>query len=156
MKLECSYEKWLGSYHDGQLSEPQQREIAAHVATCHSCASELRQLSELTRLIASAPRPAISQIAMARLHHGVDAISARSLLRLTQALSGIAAAMLVAASLWLTQARPTPGTVVDSASSSWESAALAPVDSQTLVASNSAAEATEWMLARLSSRRATR
>src|SRR5262245_31339841 len=41
----------LEAFHDGQLSEPDRREIESHLTTCRACAEETQRLQQLSRAV---------------------------------------------------------------------------------------------------------
>jgi len=41
------YEHWITGYIDGELSEPERRQLEGHVAECKACRRELERLSSL-------------------------------------------------------------------------------------------------------------
>jgi len=113
--LTCPSETELGAFHDGELEYQRHEEIASHVASCESCASFLGGLRAMSQLFAAAPRPEPSFVSMSRLQRRLDSFSDAGLLRIAWTLSGIAAAILVAGSLWLKLSDPPAPTVVQSA-----------------------------------------
>jgi anti-sigma factor RsiW len=157
--MPCDFEHFLDAYHDGELPEPHRREIAQHAEQCPACAKALRDIDELSQAFASMrsiPRPALSAESLTQLHEHVDAMTSdRSLLRFAEALSGIAAALLVAATLWMTQARS--GATVDP-EASWQAEAITlqqqpQSDESQPLPRNGTVETAEWIVAGLSSRR---
>ena len=159
----CELEHFLTAYHDGELPERQRRELAEAVVLCPTCAKALREIDELSQAFASMrsiPRPTLSADSMVQLHEHVDAMTSdRSLLRLAEALSGIAAVLLVAATIWMTQARSSATTEPET---SWQAEAIAlqqqpqPADESQQLARTGNVETAEWIVAGLSSRRGVR
>ena len=74
-----------------------------HLLTCPACSAELADLRELSAVFSGAETPRLSQIGRARLHRNLDAVLERGLVRFAWSLSGIAAAVLLAGSVWLSQ-----------------------------------------------------
>ena len=115
----------LGPYVDGELDAAGREAVEAHVTTCPPCAGELAELRGLKRLFASAAAGsgafAFSSESRRRLHEHVDSLADEAVLRIGRALSGIAAAVLVAGALWLTSpARRAPERPL----AAWEGSAL--------------------------------
>ena len=96
---DCPHEILLSAHLDGELDESRRRELELHLPQCSSCARELRELQQMRELIvAAAPKPpGITSEMLARIHASVDAQAERSLLRFAEALSGVAAAVLLSA-----------------------------------------------------------
>jgi anti-sigma factor RsiW len=108
MSSHCDPDK-LNAYYDDELAGEQRRAVEAHVAACDACAAELARLRELSRLFAghALAGDAMAAPALGRLHDAVDAAfeerasGARDVLRLTRFVTGLAAAIMVAAGSWL-------------------------------------------------------
>ncbi len=96
----CPSTQLLEAYYDGELPAGRAAEMAAHVESCVECARELRVLRDTSQLFVSAPRPTLSADVLARLHAELDSLYERSLFRFAELLSGVAAAVLIAATLW--------------------------------------------------------
>lgn len=117
----CSSIPLVSAYYDGELSLARRAEFARHLASCSECMAELEELKNLSEAIAtrSLPPP-LSGEGLSRLHHHVDELTDRSLLRFAELLSGIAAAVLITALIWVAKpvrvsAEPVP---------QWERAAV--------------------------------
>jgi anti-sigma factor RsiW len=94
----------LSAYHDGELPADQRPVLAAHLAWCEACLKRIEQLKQMSSLLASSAPNGISQIALRRLHSKLDEVIERGLIRWAWEVSGIAAAILVAGSICLSQA----------------------------------------------------
>jgi anti-sigma factor RsiW len=99
--MNCEYESRLSAYHDGELSPADRAEVEQHLNDCAACQAALAEVRETSALFASAAPAGLSQIGRARLHRSVDRQAERGLIRLSAALSGIAAAIMVTGSFWL-------------------------------------------------------
>ncbi len=140
----CSHISRISAYHDGELPDGRRAEVEAHLQHCPQCAAELAELQTMSAMLERMPRRQLDPLGLARLHQQVDSLTDRSLLRFVEMLSGLAAALLVAASVWLVQApeaaaQPLPA---------WERAA---VTLQTEPANGSQTmQAAEWIVSDLS------
>ena len=103
MKQDCPTEQKLSAYHDGELPGDERTAIARHLAWCEACARQLLQLGQMSAFITSSASGGISQIALKRLHNKLDEVMERGLVRWAWEVSGIAAAILLIGSVWLTQ-----------------------------------------------------
>lgn len=93
---ECTQASRVSAYHDGELSPAVRGELERHLQGCSACAAELGRLRRLSGLAGSmAPIP-MPPAAMERLHRRVDGLPSRPILRLAEAVSGVAAAILIA------------------------------------------------------------
>jgi anti-sigma factor RsiW len=102
---QCQYITWIGAMLDGELDEQRRLELEAHLKTCANCQSELESLRLLSQTVRGGiVPPAISSDAMKHLHARVDDFGDRSLRHLAEALSGVAAAILIGCSFWLFKA----------------------------------------------------
>jgi anti-sigma factor RsiW len=107
----CPFNEQLGAYHDGELDADRRAALDRHLPQCPACRAELVELAALSRLLAEAPQPRLSQMSMYRLHRAADAVMEDRLLRTARRLSAVAACALVVcgALLMLTnETRPTP------------------------------------------------
>ena len=156
---DCPYEILLGAHLDRELDESRRRDLESHLSHCPTCANELRELQEMRSLIvASAGKsPELSGDGLARLHASVDAQAERSLLRFAEALSGVAAAVLIvaSASLWVMGSQAHASDPVTPAQ--WETAAISPQQDETFASASTVSsptlETAEWIVQDLSARR---
>ena len=115
MISDCTYHACLEAFHDGELDAAARADVSRHLETCSTCASELSNIQSTSRLFDEAPVPRLSQISLYRLHANLDLLTDRGLLKIARILTGLAASVVVAGSLWLM--RPSPVTQVSSAPS---------------------------------------
>jgi len=138
----CDYIPWVGAYHDGELPEDRRIELERHLPGCEQCLAELDDLRQLSHMLASEHRPSMASAAAARFHRHVDAMTERSLVRFAELLSGVAAAVLLAAGVWSVQtsevvAEPLPN---------WQRAA---VTLQPDSATSNSLRNVEWIVSQL-------
>jgi anti-sigma factor RsiW len=103
MENNCPTEQQLSAYHDGQLSPAEQAAIAEHLSWCGACVVQMRQLGQMSKWMSALGSEGLSQIAWHRLHAKLDAVIERGLVRWAWEVSGIAAAILVVASVCMSQ-----------------------------------------------------
>jgi anti-sigma factor RsiW len=96
----CSYIPRISAYHDGELPADRRAEIELHLRGCDQCAAELTDLRRLSQLLGAQAVPSLSPAGAQRLHGQIDEMTSRSLIRFVEMLSGVAAALLIASSLW--------------------------------------------------------
>lgn len=101
--FECSEHLKLAAYHDGQLNATDTTAVENHLSSCDVCAAESAELRNISQMFADVPVPKLSQIALYRLHSNLDFLTDRGLLRLARVMTGLAASVLLAGSLWLFQ-----------------------------------------------------
>ena len=106
--MACTFEAQLHAYHDDELGAAARAAVEAHLAACAECSAGLARLRAVSDLFAAVPRARLSQIARQRLNNRIDAAMERGLVRFAWSLSGIAAAVLVTGSIWLSQAKDPP------------------------------------------------
>ena len=154
----------ISAYHDGELAAEYRRAVEAHLAACPACAAELARLRELSRLFAyhalardTMPRPALDAVHAAVSEAFEErVIGAREVLRLTRFVTGLAAAILVAAGSWLVigpqvmESPVAPPADAATAVAPWENPSL--LVASAFDAGNGGADArfAEWVVADLS------
>jgi anti-sigma factor RsiW len=148
---QCNYIDRIEAYHDGEIVGDERRAIESHLVTCDACAEQLRQLQSMSAILAAAPQARLSQIALHRLHHRLDAATDGGLLRLGWAMSGIAAGLLIVASIamaLLQQQRPTSSqaTAMSTAAPPWVGVSTV-AETDPAVREAAATPAAEWYLA---------
>ena len=99
--MTCDWEPKLHAYHDGELDAAGRAAVESHLATCADCTATLHGLQSLSAVFAGAPQLKLSQISRHRLHNRLDAAMERGLVRFAWSLSGVAAAVLLVGSFWL-------------------------------------------------------
>jgi anti-sigma factor RsiW len=104
-------EQTLSAYYDGELAVDVRADVARHVVDCSPCTLFLTELRNISGRIAGSSPDGLSQIAWARLHAKLDDVLERGLVRYAWEVSGVAAAILLIGSIWLTQlAEPSSAT----------------------------------------------
>jgi len=98
---ECIEHQLLGAYHDRELGDEQREAVEAHLSGCKQCQAELADLSALSSWLVTAATPPLSPIGLHRLHARVDSVMEEGLVRFVRLLSGVAACLLVGASIGL-------------------------------------------------------
>jgi anti-sigma factor RsiW len=146
----CEFGEQLGPYVDDELDAPRRAALEAHLPACPPCAQDLAELRSLKQLFSAAASGAgafaFPEAVRRGLHEHVDSLTDLGLLRIGRALSGVAACVLVAGSLWLTTASRRP---VERPMAAWEASALL----MPVAAGPSSAEdlaSPEWILRDLS------
>ncbi len=131
---ECEHAFELGAYCDDEMPQQQRARFEEHLRNCPHCAGELAAMKKLSGLLAAAAADEITPQALSRAHQAVERLPSRGVLRLAEALTAAAAAILVAClaglfaqsrsqlaggmPVWETQA--ASGQLADSSSSSSE------------------------------------
>ena len=100
----CEFETRLSAYHDNELSAADRAAVEQHLTGCADCRAELASIVSMSTVFALNVPAGLSQIGQHRLHKNIDRQLERSLVRLSWALSGIAAAIVVVGSIWLQRA----------------------------------------------------
>ena len=119
---ECEQSGRLSAYHDGELDAPSRAAMDRHLASCGPCAAELGRLRRLSGVLREAAPAELSPAAMRRMHRSADLAYSSTLRRWAEALTAVAAAILVTFSVWLwrmPRAGAAPGQTP-----TWEAAAL--------------------------------
>ena len=117
----CSNISLISAYHDDELDASRRAEVEGHLSACPQCAAELEQLKSLSLLIAARPKlPGLSNEANRRMHRHVEELTDRSVLRFAELLSGIAAAVILVATIWSAQ----PAKVAAEPVVAWDRAAV--------------------------------
>ncbi len=102
--MNCDRTSKLPAYHDGELSPAEAAELESHLSACLICSAELADLRGLSMQFAQVEQPRLSQIERHRVHRALDAIMERAVVRFAWSLSGVAAAVLIVGTFWLSQA----------------------------------------------------
>jgi anti-sigma factor RsiW len=131
-KIMCNRSHELQSYLDDELNPSQRADFESHLATCADCAADLARLRNLSNLIRSY-EPQLPFGMMSRVYEAIEDASGRMIIRLVTRLTAVAAALLLASSLWLvsqTRAQLSePENVADAQQvvlpTQWEHAAVA-------------------------------
>ena len=98
---ECQHSDKLSAYHDGELRPAEAAEAERHLAACPACAAELGRLVKLSQAFAGLPRPLVSPQMMRRLHRRIDTLPGLAIARLAEALTAVAASIVIACGVWL-------------------------------------------------------
>jgi anti-sigma factor RsiW len=98
---ECEHAGKLTAYHDGWCDEQTRASLERHLAQCDSCSSELARLRKLSEILGGTERPGLSAQALKRIHAAVEAAPTISIRRLAEALTAVAAAILVVCGAYL-------------------------------------------------------
>jgi anti-sigma factor RsiW len=100
----CEYNLWISALVDGELDAQRRATLEAHLPGCPQCQAELESLQQLAQSLRQLAPPPISPEALRRLHAAADELGDRSLRHLAEALSGVAAVILIGCSFWLFRA----------------------------------------------------
>ena len=143
----CEQARRLSAYHDGELSGSARASLEAHLRQCPACAAELDRLRKLSRLLGSAVRPGIPPQVLARLHRAADVQPAAAVWRMAQAVTAVAASILLVCAVWLWAVAPAANATGPIPLPLWETAA---VSSQTAPAMASEEQLAMWIVEDLS------
>ena len=99
--VHCQYCEQVDAYHDGQLDAVAAAKMRVHLAGCPDCAAALSDVENVSRVFAESTAPRLSQIGLRRLHAQVELLFDRGLVQLARVMTGLAAAVVVAGSVWL-------------------------------------------------------
>jgi len=107
---ECEQAGRLNAYHDGEMSPPESAQLERHLRQCPRCAAELDRMQKLTTLLSALPAAQMPDAAMDRLHQAVRRlpVARPGILRLAEELAALAAMILLACVLGLSQQGLTP------------------------------------------------
>ena len=123
--MSCNEIQNLDAYADGELPADERRRVEQHLAICAACARELARLRKLSAII-GAYRPVLSSDALERIHNAVGQTWDVGILRIARRISAVAAAVVLAGSLYLTFFETEQATAVPV----WEQAAVTAVQPQ--------------------------
>jgi anti-sigma factor RsiW len=105
----CSFNDWVEAYRDDELDSTRRDQFQSHLPACGSCNAELAELAALSGWFAAAPVPRLSQFSMHRLHNQVSLVMEERLLGMARMVSGVAAAILLVCSVWLSHTNSAVG-----------------------------------------------
>lgn len=117
----CPHNLEVSQFHDGELSPERRGEVERHLGECAACAAELAALRGMSRALASAARAEMSGAFLVRMRKAMSAArerEMRSVLRLAEALTAMAAMILVVAVVGLKRAG-----AIEPRPAAWEQAA---------------------------------
>jgi anti-sigma factor RsiW len=119
---ECEQAGRLSAYHDGELDAAAAGILERHVLQCASCSAELGRIRGLSRLLGGLAPAQPSPQALRRFHRTADLAASGAIRHWAEALTAIAAAILVTFSAWLWRAEASqPPT---DAAPTWEVSAV--------------------------------
>jgi anti-sigma factor RsiW len=98
---ECPFAQYVDAYCDGELDPALEEEMHRHVFACASCSAAVRQTVEIQGSIASIETRRLPEDVRNRIHSRVASSWDGGTMRLLRYMSGIAAVVLVGASIWL-------------------------------------------------------
>jgi anti-sigma factor RsiW len=150
----CDRQAQVHAYHDRQLGPSARESFEAHLAECADCAQLLGEVRAVSRLIASASLPEVSNASISRYYAAWNASQQRGLLRISSWLTAAAAALLIG-SLLLRPARTSgpaaPAVAVAVADAGeWEAVALMPPPERRGERPDEFIELAQWMAEDLS------
>lgn len=145
---DCPQASWLGAYHDGELDARASADVEAHLGACPACAEEMARLVRVSQLLARAARPAPTAAQMARFHEAARDASSAGIRHWAEALTALAAAVLITFSAWLWR-MPSAAASGGYPSSTWEVTALRGPSEQAPATDED--QLVEWQLQNLSS-----
>src|SRR5687767_6265891 len=121
----CPHNLEVSRFHDGELAPERRGEVERHLGECAACAAELAAMQGMSRALASAGRAEMSGAFLVRMRQAMSATVStgreremRSVLRLAEGLTAMAAAILVVAVVGLKRAG-----AIEPRPAAWEQAA---------------------------------
>ena len=105
----CRYTQMISAYHDGELPDGSRSELERHLSSgCDECVAEVGRLRRLSELLAARATPALPAETLRRLYALAPRVAETGVLRLTEWVTGIAAAVLIAGSVWMVMHKNLP------------------------------------------------
>lgn len=142
---DCENKTRLSAYIDGELQARECAAIERHLAACDSCAAELADLRNISRLIGDWQPGMLSDAAALRIHNALDMLNWRRMERIAGRLAALAASVALVALIWPARTANVPDSLA-----TWEGAAVTLSDEPATSGVREVALA-EWMVADLSS-----
>lgn len=122
----CDWTTSLSAYHDGELSAVDSARIEEHLATCQECRRELGQYRRLSLMLGKADIPELSSASLANMKRRIDWEGNLVIYRLARRMTGVAAAVLLAGTVWMVTASSSGASAAPSPMNDWEAAAVSP------------------------------
>jgi anti-sigma factor RsiW len=97
--MNCPSDQLLSAYYDGEASPQDVAQIQAHLESCASCSDVIRAMRATSGIVRRAELLPVTQAMLNRWSSVNRTAQERSIRRLTASLTGIAASVLIAASL---------------------------------------------------------
>lgn len=124
----CTCHPEIQPYHDGELPADRLEPVRQHADHCVDCSRELRQLRDLSGLLAGDSSEEMTPAELGRLHAAVDGWIAGAQPRTlpfpwVKALAAAAASILIIASAWMAElprSQPVPAVPSIAAAQDWE------------------------------------
>lgn len=119
----------ISAYHDGELADAAAARLQLHIEDCPACRAELKRLEDVSTRISAIEIPHLDGEALGRIKSGFDPRRDRLVLRVSKAVTGLAASIAIVCSVMLWYRHSA--TSVDM--SQWETAATTVVPDQASV-----------------------
>ena len=162
--MECEHRYRVSALHDGELSAESALQMEQHVRSCARCMAELVEIQNVSRSFEGFANDALSLSLLIQTHRAAAAFARErglSVLKIAGVLTGLAASLLMIASIWLWEVPPaSPRTrpVIVNAAPQWERIAMTldigPPTGDTSaspgVTASAEARVADWMLENLS------
>ena len=104
---ECDRTRRVGAYHDGELTAVEGERLESHLGGCPPCRAELRAVTEVSALLRTTAAAEAPAGLLERLHAAVAALRDRLIRRFAYRVAAVAAAVLIACTVWLWRADAT-------------------------------------------------
>jgi hypothetical protein len=97
----CNRLQQISAFHDGELNTEERDDLLMHIDQCSACREELETLEKLSNVVSAISEPSVSTELVTSLHREVDSSSQATILKIAEAVSSVAATILVVCSFWL-------------------------------------------------------
>ena len=108
----CGFSGRLSAFFDGELRGEERRTVEAHLKQCPSCAAELEAIASVSETLKGAYSPDASEGCRERLRASIPRGSVDTIMRLAEALTAVAATILVASLFYIAASVSQPAEAV--------------------------------------------